>query len=91
MVPIRERRGQHAWLIPHPTIRRRATESTVKTHHQRRGTVGIDCLALRDCHRPESAPVVRTLHRDDVLLARNPTRHLERSLDRLGTRICEKE
>lgn len=60
-------------------------------HHQWRGPIGVDSFALCDCHRAEGAPVVRTLHRDYVLLTRDATHHLEGSLDRFGTGICEKE
>jgi hypothetical protein len=62
-----------------------------KTHHERRGTVGVDRLALGDRHRTEGSPVERALHRDDVLLARDTAYHLERGLDRLRARIYEEE
>ena len=53
--------------------------------------MGVDRLALRDGHRAEGPPVVCALHRDDVLLARDATSHLERGLDRFRTRSCEEE
>lgn len=62
-----------------------------KTHHKRRKPVSVDRLALRDRHRAEGPPVVRALHRDEVLLARDAARHLERSFDRLGARTREEE
>ena len=51
----------------------------------------IPCLALRNGYRSHGATVVRALHRDDVLLASDHPGHLNGALDRLRSRIPEKE
>jgi hypothetical protein len=52
------------------------------THHEWRKAVSVDGFALRNSHSAEGSPVIRALHRDDVLLTRDAAHHLERSLNR---------
>ena len=53
--------------------------------------LGISSLALRDTNRAHSPTVIRSLHRDDVLLAGDQARHLNGTLDGLGARRPEEE
>ena len=53
--------------------------------------LGISSLALSDTDRAHSPTVIRSLHRDDVLLASDHPGHLNGALDRLRSRIPEEE
>jgi hypothetical protein len=86
MVPVREWRGHNTGLAaqsPHRTLGEFEKGWDVETHHEWRKAMSVDGLALCNRHRTEGPPVVRALHRDDVLLASDAAHHLERTLDRL--------
>ena len=53
------------------------------TDHEWREAFSEDGFAPRNRHCTEGPPVIRALHRDDVLPARDTACHLERRLDRL--------
>jgi hypothetical protein len=62
-----------------------------RTHHEWRKAISVDGLALRNSHSTEGSSMIRTLHRDDILLASDTAHHLERSLNSFGARIYEEE
>lgn len=60
-------------------------------YHDGERPFAVSRLALRDGHRAVRAAVIRALHRDDVLAARDGARHLDGRLDGLAARVPEEE